>query len=170
MNTSEPTAQSPPEVVAAFTSAVMTTLQELTQFEAFSEPFSSTAASELQNMVVASVRLVRLVPGTMTVVFTQETASCLAARYLPSDTVLTEEIVDDVAGEIANVIAGQAKTILKGTPYHYTMSPPVVQRVAIFSRLSTIAAGTLAASIVFERGKLLLLIDLPPCSSQCLSR
>ena len=31
---------------------------------------------------------------------------------------------DDAAGEFANVIAGQAKTMLKGTVYHFNLSTP----------------------------------------------
>ena len=56
-------------------------------------------------------------------------------RYLPEGTALTDEMIDDVAGEFANVIAGQAKTILKGTPYHFTLSTPVVTRAASLAHI-----------------------------------
>ena len=38
-------------------------------------------------------------------------------------------IVRDCAGELANVIAGQAKTLLFGTPYHFTFSLPSILTV-----------------------------------------
>ena len=163
MNESDVPANLPPEVVEAFTSAAITALQELTQFEALSEQVPAVAAVEMSNVVTATVQLVRKLPGKMTLVLTEETASRLAARYLPKETLLTAEIVDDVAGEIANVIAGQAKTILKGTPYHFKMSTPLVARVASFSQLPGVAEATLVASLTFEAGRLLLLVDLSPC-------
>ena len=32
--------------------------------------------------------------------------------------------VRDCAGELVNVVCGQAKTLLRGTPYHFTLSTP----------------------------------------------
>ena len=163
MNGSEVPTNAPPEVVEAFTSAAITALQELTQFEPLFEQVPAVAALEMSNVVAATVQLVRKVPGKMTLVLTEETASRLAARYLPKETLLTAEIVDDVTGEIANVIAGQAKTILKGTFYHFKMSTPCVARVSSFSQLLEVAEGTLVASLRFDAGRLLLLVDLSPC-------
>lgn len=163
MDEPDVTENPPPEVVEAFTSAAITALQELTQFESFSEEVPAVAAVDMADVVSATVQLVRQIPGKMVLVLTAESASRLAARYLPKETLLTEEIVDDVAGEIANVIAGQAKTILKGTSYHFTMSTPLVTRVASFSQLPGVAEATLVASRTFEAGRLLLLVDLSPC-------
>lgn len=163
MNASDVPTDPPPEVAEAFASAAITALQELTQFEALLEELHTVTALEMSNVVAAAVQLVRRVPGKMSLVLTAESASRLAARYLPKETLLTEEIVDDVAGEIANVIVGQAKTILKGTPYHFKMSTPTITRVANFSQLPGIAEATLVASLTFEAGRLLLFVALSPC-------
>ena len=163
MNESAIPTNPPPQVAEAFTSAAITALQELTQFESVPEPVPAVTAVEISNAVTATVHLMRKVPGKMTVVLDEETAKRLAARYLPNGTLLTEEIVDDVAGEIANVIAGQAKTMLKGTFYHFTMSPPVVARVASLSQLPNLAEAALAASLVFDASRLLVFVELSPC-------
>src|SRR5438128_10810943 len=121
---SDSTLHVPPDVSDAFQSAAITALQELTQIEAFPEPTLSAIELPSGDVVLAAIRLLRPVPGTMTLVLTPDTATQLAARYLPEGTQLSNEMIDDVAGEFANVIAGQAKTILKGTPYHFAMTTP----------------------------------------------
>ncbi len=162
MNEPKPTSKLPQEVVTAFTAAAMTALQELIQVEALADPrLQNSLAASPGPFVSASLTLMRSVPGTMSLVLTEETASRLAARYLPEGTALNREMVDDVAGEFANVFAGQAKTVLKGTPHHYTMSMPVVTRAASFNQLSNAAAGSLAASLQSELGRILLFVNLP---------
>jgi CheY-specific phosphatase CheX len=173
----------PAEVVDAFQSAALTVLQELTQIEALPEQVSLALGSMPSGEVVlAAIRLLRQRPGTFTLVLTTDTASQLAARYLPEGTQLTEEMIDDVAGEFANVIAGQAKTILKGTLYHFTMSTPVVTRPERLTPSPVLASQPLSpaphpgegpgrgvvkpllvTSLTSEVGRVVLLLDLPPC-------
>lgn len=154
-----------PSVVGdAFQSAAITALQELTQIEAFPD-LSAAERMPTGEVVLATIRLLRSVPGTMTLVLTTETASQLAARYLPEGTQLSAELIDDVAGEFANVIAGQAKTILKGTAYHFTMSTPVVTRPERFTQPFVVADVRLASSLTTEAGRLLVLVDLQPCTN-----
>lgn len=162
MNERQPTAILPQEVVNAFTAAAMTALQELVQVEAYPDPdLQNSLAAAPGTFVSATLTLMRSVPGTMSLVLTEETASRLAARYLPEGTALNREIVDDVAGEFGNVIAGQAKTVLKGTPHHYIISTPVVTRAASVSQLSCAATASLAASLQSELGQILLFVNLP---------
>lgn len=164
MSETQVTTIPPPEVAEAFSSAAITTLQELARFEAFSEEFTdATYAAFSECIVSAAVRLVRDVPGKMTLLFTSETAMRLAARYLPEGTALIEDIIDDVSGEFANVIAGQAKTILKGTPYHFTMSTPAVTRTSMLSLSPVVAESPLVISLATEAGQVLVLVSLAPC-------
>lgn len=149
----------PPEVIEAFTSSAVTALQELAQLEAIPTNSSATETTFAGDAVVAVVRLQRSIPGTMTLVLPEAVARRISEGFLPAGTELTAEITNDVAGELANVIAGQAKTILKGTPYHFTLSIPVVTRRADCGQ-SPGAAITLAV----ETSRLLLLVDLVPCS------
>jgi chemotaxis protein CheX len=59
--------------------------------------------------------------------FPEQTAAALARRILAG---VTEEVdaslIRDCMGEIANVVAGQAKAKLADTPYHFTFSLPEV--------------------------------------------
>lgn len=80
------------------------------------------------NDFVALIILRRPVPGRFVLLMPRSTMETLGKRYLPSDTTLDIDLLADTAGEFANVIAGQAKTVLKATPYHFAMSPPIVQR------------------------------------------
>jgi CheY-specific phosphatase CheX len=164
MSEANTSAVPPAEVADAFQSAAITVLQELTQIEAFPEQISSTVGDMPSGEVVlAAIRLLRQTPGTMTLVLSSDTASQLAARYLPDGTQLTHEMIDDVAGEFANVIAGQAKTILKGTTYHYTLSTPVVTRPESNALSPVFAEMSLIILLTSEWGRISLLIDLPAC-------
>lgn len=151
-----------PIVSEAFASAAIAALAELTQLEATIAPAPDLRSSALRELIAATMTLGRPIPGMMTLVLSEETASLLASRYLPPAAELTDEIVNDVAGEMANVIAGQAKTILKGTPYHFTLSPPAVARAPQLSQLAAIAEKSVMVSLKFDNAGLLLIVQLGP--------
>jgi chemotaxis protein CheX len=55
------------------------------------------------------------------------TAAALAKRILAESAKdVDESLVRDCMGELANVVAGQAKALLAGTPYQFVFSLPVV--------------------------------------------
>ncbi|WP_425618924.1 chemotaxis protein CheX [Anatilimnocola sp. NA78] len=146
----------PAEVVEAFSAAAVTALREMTQLDALLAPQDTT--SELKGELVEAVmQLLRPVSGTFALVMAVDTAERLTERYLPVGTELTKEIVNDVVGEFANVIAGQAKTMLKGTPYHFLLSLPVVSRGAIAAK----RAG-FAANFQTDSGQVHLFVALSP--------
>jgi CheY-specific phosphatase CheX len=164
MSESNHPAMSATAIVTAFESAAITALQELAQLEAFpASTMPEIGEMQAEEIVLAAINLQRSLPGAMTLVISAKVAEQLAARYLPEGTIVTAELIDDVAGEFANVMAGQAKTILKGTPYHFGMSPPVVTRAANFTGLAKAAAGNRAISLDCELGPVLLIVDLLPC-------
>lgn len=154
----------PPEVADAFQAATITALQELTQVEMYPD-LSAAERMPSEEVVLAAIRLLRAVPGTMTLVLTAETASHLAAHYLPEGTQLSNDLIDDVAGEFANVIAGQAKTILKGTSFHFALSTPVVTRSVNLAESPIVADIRPAASLACELGGVVVLVDLLPCTN-----
>jgi chemotaxis protein CheX len=117
-----------PDVVKAFTYAVVTTFQELTSTAVTLQEPVLRSASSATGDISAIIVLRRNLPGRLVCAFPEAVLKTLAKRYLPADVSLTPEIADDTAGEFANVIAGQAKTMLKGTPFHYALSTPVVTR------------------------------------------
>jgi chemotaxis protein CheX len=59
--------------------------------------------------------------------FPEQTASILAGRMLGREgETLETEMIHDCVGEMANVIAGQAKAQLAGTPHHFSLATPTV--------------------------------------------
>lgn len=149
----------------AFETAAVTALQELAQLEAFPiAPPEAIRELAAETVVFATISLRRALPGTMTLVMAASAAAQLARRYLPEGTSLTPELIDDVVGEFANVMAGQAKTILKGTPYHFTLSTPEVHHAPSAAELPA-AAPPHAIALACELGPVLVLIDLPACAS-----
>lgn len=158
MSTPAAGADLPPEVIEAFTSSAVTALHELAQLEAIPANSAAIGTTIAGDVVVAVVQLLRSIPGAMTLVLPPVLAQRLSEGYLPGGTELTDEIINDVAGELANVIAGQAKTILKGTPYHFKLSIPAVSRRAGCGQLPGVAI-----TLVVETTLLQLLVDLGPC-------
>lgn len=149
----------PPEVVEAFSAAAVTALEELVQIAAVLDDAPRAPHASDETCVLAAVRLARRLPGRLTLSLAVQTAEDLARRYLPPGAPLTEAIIDDVVGEFANVIAGQAKTALHGTPYHYTLTLPSVVR----TRAADIPPAASAFALRFETGCLSVYLDLPPC-------
>jgi chemotaxis protein CheX len=148
---------SPPEVTAAFRLAAITALQELVQMEALDD--SASAESDPGPVVIATIELLHEPPGNFLLVLPQSVAAMLATRYLPAGTEINAEIVDDVAGEFANVIAGQAKTMLKGTPYHFKQTTPAVKRAPSLDE-HAVANPAAAIRLSTDFGEALLLITL----------
>ena len=65
--------------------------------------------------------------GTIVLSFPQRTAAALAREILAGVTeVIDDNLIRDCVGEIANVVAGQAKAMLAGTPYQFTFSVPTI--------------------------------------------
>lgn len=72
-----------------------------------------------------SIALISNTEGVLALGFEQATAPALARRML-ADTPATvdESLIRDCAGELANVVAGQAKSFLAPTPDRFTFTPP----------------------------------------------
>src|SRR5690348_9250705 len=65
--------------------------------------------------------------GVLALGFEQATAAALAQRMLADANVVPDvALVRDCACELANVVAGQAKAFLAGTPDRFTFSPPTL--------------------------------------------
>lgn len=121
-----PATDHPYEVTEAFTQATTIALEELARtFLVSGEPYISSS-DQAVGWVNAEITLRRTVEGLLVLAFPRSVLDLLAGRYLIDDPPLTPELIDDAAGEFANVIAGLAKTMLKGTPYHFTLSTPKV--------------------------------------------
>ena len=126
-------------------------------------PTTSANPSLDQPLIIATIQLAREVPGYFFLLLSTRTAEQLAARYLGPDIDLSPELIDDLAGEMANVIAGQAKTMLKGTPYHFHMTTPTIRRNTA-RQFALQVAHTLPRPlcVVCEAGPLYLHVQLTP--------
>jgi CheY-specific phosphatase CheX len=149
----------PPEVVEAFTAATVTAFQELTATEVAAAELGAPPAD-----VFAVIALRRSAPGRLVLALPAAVLAALAGRYLPAGVALTPELLDDTAGEFANVIAGQAKTMLKGTPYHFHLAPPQVSRAP-----APPSGGCEPLTLPFaaDVGAFHLLVELSACPDEC---
>ena len=77
--------------------------------------------------IAAVLELLSAREGFLVLSFPERTAAALAGRILAG---VAEEVdadlIRDCVGEIANVVAGQAKALLAGTPYRFAFSLPKV--------------------------------------------
>jgi chemotaxis protein CheX len=116
------------ELVEAFSEAVPAALRELAGVEAVVRDTRPAGGGRRCNDVLAVIGLT-MSGGKGRLVFRvpDRTASELARRVLAgaADSV-AEDLVRDCMGEVANVVAGQAKALLVGRTSHFTLSIPVV--------------------------------------------
>ena len=92
------------------------------------------------------------------VVFPRAVLNVLVVRFLKMGPAVAADLVADAAGEFANVIAGQAKTILKGTDYHFTLSTPTVGPAADLPDALVLPFDT-------DAGPFALHVALAPCNA-----
>ena len=104
--------------------------------------------------VVATISLRRSPPGSLALALAPKTLATLARRYLPEEPP-SDELLRDAAGEFANVIAGQLKTSLKGTSFHFDLSTP-----RITAELPPLA-DPISLGFECDAGRLSLIISLP---------
>jgi len=72
-----------------------------------------------------TIELTSSTEGILALGFDHATAVALAKRMLAETPVAPDEaLVQDCAGELANVVAGQAKACLAATPDRFTFTPP----------------------------------------------
>lgn len=108
------------ELLTAFDAGVVTALREMAGVEAVRRGPADAAAD-----VAVALRLDVGAGWWAVLDFPPATAAALARRVLagvadePDDAT-----VRDCAAELLNVTAGQAKTLLYGTPHHFTFATP----------------------------------------------
>ncbi|MFO0821785.1 MAG: chemotaxis protein CheX [Gemmataceae bacterium] len=150
----------PPEafpVVEAIVASTVTVFEELCQTAVSPGEPCPSRRTPGPDEITAHITLRRAIPGWLSLAFPRPVLAVLAGRYLPGEAI-TAEIADDVAGEFANVIAGQAKTTLKGTPYHFHLSTPRVGPHVYDSDSESIAMPFKSDAGVF-----VIRVQLPAC-------
>jgi CheY-specific phosphatase CheX len=109
----------------AFLTATQTTLREMIGVEAVPGDSGPQTAQPSQGIAALIPLTTPAGSGSLLLCCPEPTAAVLARRYLAEYVGEPDAaLVRDCVGEIANVIAGQAKGILSGTPDRFSFSPP----------------------------------------------
>ena len=113
------------EAILAFDEAVAMTLREMAGVECALRDRRQVTGGEFAGLT-ALLRLMGGKEGYLALSCPASVAAELARKvFAESGTEPEAAMIRDCVGEVANVIAGQAKTRLYGTPQHFTLSPPV---------------------------------------------
>jgi chemotaxis protein CheX len=119
----------PDDLVEAFATAVPFALKEMADVEAVVRDSRVASAADGFADVAATIRLAtRCGEGRLVLSVPKQTAAALARRILVEvGIVVTPDVIRDCIGEVANVVAGQAKAQLVGSDSHFTLSTPIVE-------------------------------------------
>jgi len=115
------------QLLEPFIAAARLTLSELAQTDlAVRSVYRTTLARTLAD-ISAVLGLTAEGGGVLVLSFPAPSAAALAGRILAEATQAPDDdLVRDCMGEVANVIAGQAKTLLAETPYQLVLGTPKV--------------------------------------------
>jgi chemotaxis protein CheX len=115
------------QLVEPFITATRSALGEMAGTEVVVRTVYQKALRHTLGDIAAVLGLQAATEGFLVLGFPRRTAADLAGRILAGVTQeVDENLIRDCVGEIANVVAGQAKAILAGTPYRFTFSLPEV--------------------------------------------
>ncbi len=114
-------------LVAPFSTAVAVTFQEWAGTEMAQQSVRRATLPETVGEMAAVIAFESGLSGFLALHTSRATATALAQRTFAEVGEDPEApLVCDWLGEAANIVAGQAKALLAGTPYHFTFSPPRV--------------------------------------------
>lgn len=110
-----------------FVTATYITMRELANTEvALCSTYKKTNYKTFGD-IAAVIGFMAPCEGTMVISFPDVTAAAIVGRVLAGVTDNPDtDMIRDGVGEIANVIAGQAKGILCGTAYHFNFTTPTI--------------------------------------------
>jgi chemotaxis protein CheX len=110
-----------------FITATSAALGEMASTEVTVRAVSRGAGRCPAESICAELRFQSGSEGSLVLIFPARTAETLAKRMLAGVSIdVGDQLIRDCAGEIGNVVAGQAKALLAATPYHFAFSVPRV--------------------------------------------
>ncbi|HJZ91238.1 MAG TPA: chemotaxis protein CheX [Gemmataceae bacterium] len=118
----------PDKLVEAFTAAVPFALREMAGVEAVAtKARPATAADEPADLSAVVPLVTPGGDGLLILSLPERTATGLTRRVLAGSVdEVDADMVRDCVGELANVMAGQAKALLVGSPSHFVLSTPKI--------------------------------------------
>jgi chemotaxis protein CheX len=115
------------KLLEPFIAAVCAALGEMASSEVVVQAVYQTALHPTLGDLVAVVGLMSTTEEFLVLSFPEPTAAAIAGRILAGSTEAVDaNLTSDCLGEVANVVAGQAKALLAETPYHFAFSMPRV--------------------------------------------
>jgi chemotaxis protein CheX len=137
------------QVVESFISALRSALSEMAGIELTVRNVHQTHDPAIENEILAIVELFPTPHRFLILACPEATAAMLATRLLSGvERSGADGLGRDCIGELANVVAGQAKTALAATPFRFTCSLPKVIEGSTRSLVTDL--GRDAAYIVVE--------------------
>jgi CheY-specific phosphatase CheX len=114
-------------LLKSFTTATTVALAEMATTEVAVREVYRATLDDPWGDISAVLGIKSATEGLLVLGFAERTAAAIAERVLADvKEEINETLVRDCVGEIANVIAGQTKTLLAGTPHQMTFSLPEV--------------------------------------------
>jgi CheY-specific phosphatase CheX len=108
-----------------FVEAIRVAVLEMAGIEVTNRNLVRTGTLPIACEVATVVELAATPPKVLVLAFPKGTAEALTAQILRDVTVARDDtVVNDCVCEIANVVAGHAKTALAATPHRFTYSLP----------------------------------------------
>jgi chemotaxis protein CheX len=142
------------QLVEPFLAAVRAALGEMAGMEVAVGEVQQKEGLHPRDGFVVSLQLSLAIDGSFVLSFPQKTAAAMAGRILAGVSQdLDEKLIGDCMGEIANVVAGQAKALLGETPYHFGFSLPKVVPAGDAEMQSAEGLGCWSAHFTSEVGE-----------------
>lgn len=115
------------KLLQPFKAATMITLREMARTDASVRLEYQKTQYKMFGDISAVLGIMSVTEGSLVLSFPDQTARAVVKRVLEDVTdQIDEDMVRDCVGELANVIAGQAKGMLAGTRYQFTFSTPTI--------------------------------------------
>lgn len=113
------------QLTEAFVTATTTAMGQWAGTEVIAREVTQTVPPEVPGTTHAVIDLAGECLSLLVMSFPLPTGPALAKRALREVSHEPDpNLVNDCLGEVANIVAGQAKALLAGTPLHFTLTPP----------------------------------------------
>jgi len=147
------------EFVNPFLSPALVVWEKEIKCELRLEKAESVSAQFTTEDVTAIIGVTGQLQGNVLYGFEQKTATSIASRLMGEQVEELDHVALSALGEIANMITGNAATLLAGEGYACEISPPVIA-IPRGSTIATIASQQILVTFTSDIGALRIRIGL----------